>query len=271
METKPRRQWHRIPKDLAITLLLWSYYTVGFVILFAPFYLAARLFADDVSRAFQRLNARFYRGFLGLLRMLVPACRWQVDDAVRGIRGSVVVANHLSYLDPILLISFFPQHTTIAKRRLFHIPLYGRMLRLSGYIPSAARGRLADLLLACMERMPAFLAGGGNLFVFPEGTRSRSGAVGMLNTGAFKIARLCKAPIDVVYMAGTERLFRPGRFLFDTAWAGTIRVEHLARITPAYAAPDFSLTRLMDEVRGRLDARRRQNPQSTTPALTEAS
>ncbi len=239
-----------------VTLILWGYYTIGFIILFAPFYACARLFSKDVTLAFQRLNSRFYRWFFALLRLLLPACQWRVASAVKTIRGAVVVANHVSYLDPILLISFFQCHTTIAKQRLFHIPLYGRMLRLSGYIPSSADGALADLMLASMEKMPAFLSGGGNLIIFPEGTRSRDGQIGPLNTGAFKIARLCKAPIHVLYIQNTARLFRPGRFLFDTCSANTIRVEHLARIDPGYDDPNFSLKDLMAQVRGMIETRR---------------
>ena len=254
MADASRNNWLHALKDLSITLILWGYYTLGFIVLFAPFYIGARLFATDVSRAFQRLNARFYRWFFVLLRGLVPACRWEVDAAVKAIRGAVIVANHRSYLDPILLIALFPRHTTIAKQRLFGIPFYGRMLRLSGYIPSSAGGPLADLMLAVMERMPAFLANGGNLIVFPEGTRSRDGRIGKLNSGAFKIARLCRAPIHVLYMANTDRLFRPGRFLFDTRSANTVRVHHLIRIEPRYDDPDFSLSALVVRVRDLLES-----------------
>jgi 1-acyl-sn-glycerol-3-phosphate acyltransferase len=253
-KTLPRR-WHHTLRDIVITLILWGYYTIGFVILFAPFYVAARLFSTDVAGAFQQLNARFYQWFFVLLRVLVPACQWQVDPALKSIRGAVIVANHISYLDPILLISLFPRHTTIAKRRLFFIPLYGRMLRLSGYLPSSAEGLLADLMLARMEQMPTFLSSGGNLIIFPEGTRSRDGRIGSLNTGAFKIARMCRAPIHLLYIENTQRLFRPGRFLFDTRSANTVRVEHLTRIEPSYTDPGFSLKVLMGEVRGMLNTR----------------
>ena len=258
MQNRQQRKWHHTLLDLTITLILWGYYTIGFVIFFAPFYVYTRLLAEDVTQGFQRLNSGFYRWFFVLLRFLVPASRWQVDPAVKAIRGAVIVANHVSYLDPILLISFYPRHTTIAKRRLFHIPLYDRMLRLSGYIPSSADGPLAEFMLASMEKMPAFLSGGGNLIIFPEGTRSRDGQIGPLNTGAFKIARLYKAPIHVLYIQDTARLFRPGRFLFDTRSANAIRVEHLTCIQPGYDTPGFSLKALMGQVRGLLEARRLQ-------------
>ncbi|WP_419660766.1 lysophospholipid acyltransferase family protein [Desulfosarcina variabilis] len=255
MNSAPHLKWLQFFKDVVITVTLWAFETIGFVILFAPFYCLAWIFSRDVARSFQRLNSGFYRWFFALVRALVPACRWQIDDAVKAIRGSVVVANHISYLDPILLFSLFPRHTTIAKRRLFHIPIFGWMLRLSGYLPSSSDRLLADLVLLRIEQLPTLLDDGGNLVVFPEGTRSRDGRIGSFNTGPFKIARLCNAPIDVLYLEGTARLFKPGRFLFDTGSPNTIYARHLARLEPCYDDPDFSLRALMAKVKNILEMR----------------
>ena len=60
------------------------------------------------------------------------------------------------------------------------------------------RDDISQMMIEQMETMPNYLASGGNLFVFPEGTRSRDGKLGALNNGAFKIARLCRAPIYVL-------------------------------------------------------------------------
>ena len=247
------------PLDLIITLLLWAYYTIGFVIFFAPFYLLAYLFAGDTARSYQRLNSLFYRIFFKMVRVLIPACRWEIGPDVRKIRSSVVVSNHISYLDPILLISLFPQHTTIAKERLFHIPIYGRMLTLSGYLPSAATDKLAELMLRRMDTLPGFLDSGGNLIVFPEGTRGRDGRISRLNKGAFKIARLCRAPVKVLFISNTDKLFKPGRFLFDTRRRNTIRVEVLAEIKPDYDTGPFSASQLMETVHDLLE-KRNANP-----------
>ena len=246
-------RWYHFLLDLSVTLVLWSYYTLGFVLLFAPFYFLATIFAGNRQSAFQKLNHIFYKGFFGIVKRLIPACRWQIPAEVREIRSSVIVCNHRSYIDAILLISIYARHTTIAKARLFRIPIFGLVLGLSGYIPSESGGRFAEMMMDLMARMEGFLASGGNVFIFPEGTRSRDGRIGSLNKGAFKIAKLCKAPVMVLFMENTDKLFPPGKFLFNTHGSNTVTVTKISEINPDYQSDQFSINGLMNEVRGLLE------------------
>ena len=241
--------------DLTITLLLWTYFTLGFVVLFSPFYLAAYLFSKNREISFQRLNHKFYKGFFFLARVLIIGHKWNISDEVLSIRSSVIVCNHISYLDPILLISLFEKQKTIVKSKFFKIPVFSRVLKLSGYIPSATDTKLSDLMIQGIEAMDDYLSFGGNLFVFPEGTRSRDGTIGRLNNGAFKIARLCKTSIKVIFISNTNKLFQPGKFLFNTCVSNTITVEQLASIEPDYQSDTFSISKLMSQVHSLLEAR----------------
>ena len=125
--------------DLMVTLLLWAYFTLGFIVLFSPVYLAAYLFSENREYAFQRLNHNFCRGFFFLIRILIPGQKWHIADKIKSIRSSVIVCNHLSYLDPLLLISLFPRHKTIVKSTFFRVPVFGWMLKQAGYVPSLLR------------------------------------------------------------------------------------------------------------------------------------
>ena len=211
--------------DLIVTLLLWVYFTLGFIVFFSPFYLAAYLFSENCEYSFQHLNHNFCKGFFFLIRVLIPGQKWHIADEIKSIRSSVIVCNHLSYLDPLLMISLYPRHKTIVKSTFFRVPIFGWMLKQSGYIPSTSEGKLSELMLERIDAMDDFLASGGNLFIFPEGTRSRDGAIGRLNKGAFKIARLCRTPIKVLYITNTNKLFTPGRLLFNTMVTNTITIE----------------------------------------------
>jgi len=242
--------------DLIVTLLLWSYFTLGFIIFFSPFYLAAYLFSENREYAFQRLNHNFNKGFFFLVRVFIPGQKWRIADDIKSIQSSVIVCNHLSYLDPLLLISLFPQHKTIVKSTFLSVPIFGWMLKQSGYIPSTSDGRLSELMIERIDAMDGYLASGGNLFIFPEGTRSRDGTIGRLNKGAFKIARLARTPITVLYVRNTNKLFTPGKFLFNTLVSNTITVEQIASIEPDYQSKNFSTSDLMSQVQSLLETRK---------------
>ena len=212
-------------RDLGVTLILWAYFTVGFVLFFALFYLFCFCFSTQRQAAFQKLNCRFYKGLFGLLRLLIPRLKWRIDAKVRAIRGAVIVCNHISYLDSILLISLYERHTTIVKNRLFKIPIFKTMLKLSGYLPASGGRGFSDLMITQMDKLKACLAAGGNLIVFPEGTRRRNGVGGDIHPGAFKIARLTNAPLKVVTIENSDRLFTPGKFRFNSSCEDTITLK----------------------------------------------
>lgn len=241
-------------RDFTVTVILWTYYIMGFILLFSPFYLSSLLRAEGREEAFQRWNHRLHRSFFALLRRLAPRVHWRISAAVKEIRSSLIIANHLSFLDPILFVSLYERQKTIVKRDYFRLPVFGWILRSSGYIPSLAGGLFAADMVEQIKRMRQYLAGGGNLFIFPEGHRSRDGRLGPFDPGAFKIARLCRATsLAVVRLRGTDGLFPPGRFLFDTRVERTIEVELAGTIEPDYESETFSPAALMAEARSLLE------------------
>lgn len=242
--------------DILITLIAWTYYTLGYILFFAPFYLVAAVFSSDPEAAFQMLNHRFYAIFFRLIDWITPNLRFQIPDEVRAIRGAVIVSNHISYLDPILLISLYPRQKTIVKPAFFKVPIFGLVLRRSGYISPLTEKNFDASMIRQIETLGTYLAHGGNLFVFPEGTRSRDGRVGPFDRGAFKIARRCGAPIKVVFIRNTDRLFRPGRFRFLTCVPNTIHVDLIGTIDPGTAdTVQISMERtraLMEEMQDKI-------------------
>lgn len=242
-------------RDFTVTVTLWVYYIMGFLLFFSPFYLYT-LFTSGGEAAFQRWNCRLHRSFFALLRTLVPRVKWHVSDEVRALRSSVIVANHLSFLDPILFVSLFEKQKTIVKSDYFRYPVFGWILRRSGYIPSLAEGLFSASMIDQIKAMQEYLAAGGNLFIFPEGTRSRDGRIGPFDKGAFKVARLCQAsPIRVVVISNTQKLFPPDRFLFKTRNEVVIEVALAGSIEPDYGSEAFSITALMEEARALMERR----------------
>lgn len=236
-------------RNLFVTITCWTWFTLGFIVFFSWRYVAAGLFARERELVFQRLNSRFYRIFFRIVRTLTPRHRWEIDDQAAAVRSAVIVCNHLSYLDPLLLIALYERHRTIVKTRFFRMPVFGWVLKNAGYLPATGEGRFARLMIDRMESMTDYLRSGGNLFIFPEGTRSRDGRIGALNRGALKIARLCEAPVYVLLLSNTDKLFPPGRFLFRTGVENTISLRILDRIEPDYRDSTPSVAELEEQVR----------------------
>jgi 1-acyl-sn-glycerol-3-phosphate acyltransferase len=223
----------RFLRDLAVTLLLWLYFTLGFVVFFLPFYLGAFFLKSSPEGAFQRLNHYFYAGFFILLRLLMPGLTIRIDPALRQLRGTVVVSNHHSYLDPLVFQSTFARQTTIVKSTFFRVPIFGWLIKNAGYMPASAEGPFGELMLQRMATLRAFFSSGGVMFVFPEGTRRPGRPIGALHEGAFKIARRCQVPLVVARLRNTERVFAPGQFLFHTTDPVTIEIDLVTRVENA--------------------------------------
>ena len=237
--------------DVVVTMICWCYFILGFLFFFSPFYVGA-FFSSRSQYLYQRLNNIFFRGFFALLKRIAPRQQWSIDQGVTDIRSSVVVCNHLSYLDPLLLVSLLRQAKTIVKPVFFSAPVFGSILRKSGYFPAKSTGPLARLMLEQMETMEKYLNEGGNLFIFPQGTRSRDGSIGSLNQGAFKIARYCNAPVYVLCVRNTEKLFTPGKFFFFARRPNRISVSIIDRILPG--SPDLSLPELNARIRQAMES-----------------
>ena len=227
--------------DFGITVILWAYFMFGYLIWLPLFFLPVYLLTRNASASFQKLNSLHLRCFFALSRGLIPRTAYNIDPQVRALRSSVIICNHVSYLDPILLVSLFPRQTTIVKNTFFSVPFFGWFLRKAGYIPSSPAEIFDPAMTAHLESVKRHLAEGGNLFVFPEGTRGRDGRLAPFNKGVIGIARYCNAGLKLVLIRNTDKLFRPGTFAFKTRERNIISLELIASLEPDYRSDAFSL------------------------------
>lgn len=237
--------------NFMLTALLWVYFLFGYFLillfLFIPSYLRFR----NGEAVLQKMNHVHMKIFFSWLRILTPSTRFMIDADVRGLRSSIIVCNHISYLDPILLVSLFERHTTIVKSTFFTVPVFGWFLEKAGYLPSSSSSSdiFDPAMSAGLEKIKSHLSAGGNLFVFPEGTRGRKGRLLPFNKGVFSIARHCHAPLVLVLIRNTDQLFPPGSFSFRMHGEKTVCLKTLTTLTPDYRAENFSAGALADEAR----------------------
>lgn len=128
--------------------------------------------------------------------------------AVRDGRPFVIAANHIANLDPVfiaLTVFDWKRLNILAKEELFRNPLAGWFLRCMGAV-SIERGKGDTTTL---DRVTDACRKGRGVLIFPEGTRTKTGELGMLKSGAFVIAAAAGAdmlPCRIIY--GTK----DGRF-----------------------------------------------------------
>lgn len=140
-----------------------------------------------------------FRLFVAFMSMM-GIVRLETDDreAFRRLGGTILVANHPSLLDIVMLISLIPNATCLVSgKRLGNIIMRGIIKQL--YIPNTLD--FHDLQIHCAES----LARGNCLVIFPEGTRTpRSGAI-TVKKGAARLALFCGRPIVPCAIGGTDK------------------------------------------------------------------
>jgi len=132
-------------------------------------------------------------------------------------RPYMVVANHESFVD-ILLISHLPfEMKWLAKSDFFSYPLIGWLMRMAGDIRLVRSDRASrtDVL----DQMADRLAKKVSVMVFPEGTRSASGDLGNFRDGAFKVALEAGVPILPLAVIGTRDALVKHDWRFGTSHA----------------------------------------------------
>ncbi|MEE9913380.1 MAG: 1-acyl-sn-glycerol-3-phosphate acyltransferase [Deltaproteobacteria bacterium] len=235
--------------EFCFTVLLWIYFLFGYFVILLLFFVPSYLHLKNSAAVLQRMNHLHLRCFFAWLGFLAPKTEFKIDADVRGLRSAIIVCNHVSYLDPILLVSLFERHTTIVKASFFSVPIFGWFLSKAGYVPAPPAEIFSPAMTANLEEIKRHLAAGGNLFVFPEGTRSRGDRLLPFNKGVFSIARHCNKGLTLVLIRDTDRLFSPGSFAFHMLEKNTITMRAIATLQPDYQADDFSVSVLADEAR----------------------
>ncbi|MBW3633790.1 MAG: 1-acyl-sn-glycerol-3-phosphate acyltransferase [Chloroflexi bacterium] len=173
------------------------------------------------------------RVVLTLLCPLLPL-RLIGEELVPAAGPLLVVSNHLSNADPIILEAIFPRPLFfMGKSELFRIPPFRWLLRRFGGFP-VERGTPDR---AALRHARAVLAQGIALGIYPEGIRSRTGALMKGLPGAGLIALQSRAPVLPVGIFGTE--FFPVNGEFPQRRPASVPRGVTVRFGEPFHIPDF--------------------------------
>ncbi|HEY7641294.1 MAG TPA: lysophospholipid acyltransferase family protein [Steroidobacteraceae bacterium] len=140
----------------------------------------------------------------------------------------VVVANHASYLDGVVLKAALPaRFSFVIKKEVSRVPLAGFLLRRIGSEFVDRFNRHAGGMDA--RRLIKAADAGQALAFFPEGTFLAQPGLGKFHTGAFAIAARAELPIVPIAIRGTRHILPSGRFL---PRPGRIHIQVLPALGP---------------------------------------
>jgi len=213
-------------------LSVWCWFSFGLgVALWLPMMLIVRAVTAPWDKG------RYWTGFLFRKLTVVhqhlnPMWTFRVSGKMPANprRPYIVVSNHESFVD-ILLISQLPfEMKWLSKAEMFKIPVAGWLMSLAGDI-KVTRGEItsaSDAMKECADRLEKKVS----VMIFPEGTRSTTGQLGKFKNGAFRLAIDTGCPILPIAVSGCRNALRPkdwriGRAIAEVRVLDPIEVEGL--------------------------------------------
>lgn len=210
-------------------------------------------------------KARTYK----LLQPIAKAIAWLLfrpkvvgTENIPQTGGVLIVSNHPTYLDPILLAIYSPRpFSFVAKRPLFYLPIVRTFLWLTDCVPVEQDAPDRRALRLSIQKLKA----GDALVVFPEGTRSDHGRLRPFQLGPAMIAAEAQVPIVPCGLAGFYRAWKmeapiprpaPVAIVFGEPFMPELspdasRRELLTRITERMRSEIVKLMELGEQLLGR--------------------
>ncbi len=213
-----------------------------------------------------RSGARVHHTSRGWSRILLRMTGIRVE--VTGLENIpenqpvLIVSNHQSMYDILVFSGYYPKYFSwIAKKELFRIPFLGPAMHAANYIPIDRENK--EKSLKSLEDAADRLRD-NSVLIFPEGTRSRTGAVGQFKFGAVILASISGNPILPVTITNSFERLPPEKFGIVP---GTIRMI----IDPVIETKGLNrreLFKILKEIRARIESR--VNASSEIPAADQS-
>lgn len=237
---------------MVLSVLFWTFFVLT-SLLFCAIGLLIRIVTfplDPNRRALQQFSA-----FWASLYIWVNPL-WSIEkisglEKVDRRKVYVIVANHQSMIDILVLYRSFLHFKWVSKREMFKVPLIGWNMWLNGYV-GIKRGDERSRE-RCLEECRAWIKRGSSILFFPEGTRSKDGSLGPFKPGAFRLAIEMGVPILPIVIRGTREALPKHSLRLETR--ARMSLEVLPEI-PISSSEDPKLLgdRVREVMRERLDS-----------------
>lgn len=169
---------------------------------------------------------RWFRGALQHIARVIlyamPGCHLRIHRHGETFRQpAIIIANHLSMIDLLIMLSLSPDIVITAKSWVIRNPLFALIAKFAGFIDTSKGVEQME------QTMTAIVAQQQSLLIFPEGTRSDDLEMQRFHKGAFYLAEHYHLDIVPIVLYGTGNVYRKGQLYLAN---GTMVTEVLPRI-----------------------------------------
>lgn len=226
------------------TLLFWPYIMVSSALLFVG---ALALFLLTIAFDRRRAILHLYTcawAYHYVACLPLWSARFSGRERIQSGKTYVLVANHQSMGDILVLFGLFKHYKWVSKRVIFRVPFIGWNMSLNDYV-ALLRGDPKSIE-AMMNECRVHLRAGSSVMMFPEGTRSLDGEMKAFKHGAFTLASELGVELVPIVIDGTRDALPKHGLMLSTPWGLPVRVHVLEPIAPAKGE---SVQALSDRVR----------------------
>ena len=180
----------------------------------------------------RKFNHRYFKIFVKLATIL-GGISLSVENkgALTELRSKVVIANHPSLFDVVILFSLIPNADCIVKGELIQNKFISLIIK-NLYIPNNIP--FEDQL----EHAKKSMEEGNNLIIFPEGTRSKPGEPWEFKKGAARFALYSKNDVIPIFFGGNEKIgLRKHDKLLQ--FHPTERYKYILKVLPSISIKEF--------------------------------
>lgn len=223
-------EWLTYQVRRLLTGLCWVGFGLGGLILTFLWFPYLNCWEKDSQRRIElarRSISSAFRFFLHVTKRL-RVVNVDIDalKALENVRGALIVANHPTILDYVMIAAAMPQLDCLVKSALRENIFLRGPVKAADYLFNDDHD---ELLEQCKRR----LGKGDNILIFPEGTRTVPGEPLKLKRGVAHIALRLGAPIEVLYIDAPHGWLSKGwPWYAIPKRCSTIRVHYLQRIIP---------------------------------------
>jgi 1-acyl-sn-glycerol-3-phosphate acyltransferase len=138
----------------------------------------------------RKIVHKTFKMFISYMQLLgIMTLEIENGEQLKASKGNIVIANHPSLIDVVVLISIIENADCVVKADLFKNPFLKGVVKNTGYINNEADPD--KFMLDCTTSFND----GNNLIVFPEGTRTTPGEAMQFKRGAANIALRTKTDV----------------------------------------------------------------------------